>query len=78
LTKVFLDEGLTSGDARLSEGESYLIFVYKLEGNKIYTNYCSGTIKLKYAAEKLRLLGEGISPKMPKPQKRIIIKRPKK
>ena len=73
--QVFLIEGLSSCDARLSAGESYLIFVYKLEGNKIYTGYCSGTTKLNSATEYLKMLGEGSKPKVIKSQKRGIMRR---
>ena len=75
--EVFLIERLTSCDARLQVGKSYLIFVYETKGNKISTGACSGNLEVKYATEEIKLLGKGIKPKLKKSLRRRITRQSK-
>ena len=62
--EVFYIEWIPTCTANLRVGESYLIFTDdETKGNKISTGYCSGNRELAYAAEYLKLLGEGSKPK---------------
>lgn len=66
--EVSIVTGRGGGDCgfHFTIGETYLVYAYGTDDNKLGTNICQRTAKITEAAEDIKLLGKGKAPNKPK------------